>query len=345
MGRQSDTNYSFSHSEMATYKECRRKWMMQYYWKLRRKREPKSLARDTGILVHGALETFYVNGGLRGQFSEKHMFDFLDAARDEDMLKVSQLAEDAESVKKERKMVKDIHETAVILCKGYLEWLKETGADVGLDLSLHEAELRAPGPVEGTEIMGIIDLGGTDEQSGDLVVMDTKVTASIDEMVKTLHIQEQGLMYAVLGKINDPDPKRGFRVIWNMIKRNKQTARAKPPFYQRYELAINADQLRQFYAQLQGQIEEILRTEKRLNDGEPHHMVAFPSPTKDCSWKCQYFTVCGAMNDLKRNDVPFLINTYFTTPEQRNAAKLEEAKKEQNEHLMVIDNIQPEGGE
>ena len=230
MRRHSDTNYSFSHSEMATYKECRRKWMMQYYWKLRRKREPKSLARDTGILVHGALETFYVNGGLRGQFSEKHMFDFLDAARDEDMLKVSQLAEDAESVKKERKMVKDIHETAVILVKGYLEWLKETGADVGLSLTLHEAELRAPGPVEGTEIMGIIDLGGTDEQSGDLIVMDTKVTASIDEMVKTLHIQEQGLMYAVLGKINDPDPSRGFRVIWNMIKRNKQTARAKAPF-------------------------------------------------------------------------------------------------------------------
>ena len=328
MGRLTDTNYSFSHSEMATYKECRRKWMMQYYWKLRRKREPKSLARDTGILVHEALELFYKAGGLRGEQSETLLFDFLVNARDEDMLKVHGLADDAESVKKERKIVKDTHDTARILCEGYIEWLKETGADIGLVLDQSELELRAPGPVEGTEIMGIIDLGGTDERSGDLIVMDTKVTASIDEMLKTLHIQEQGPMYAVLAKINDPDESRGFRVIWNMIKRNKQTARAKPPFYQRYELAINGDQLRQFYAQLQGQIEEILRTESRLNAGESHVQVAFPTPSKDCSWKCQYFTVCGAMNDMSRNDVPFLINTYFTTPEQREESRRQAEEKE-----------------
>jgi uncharacterized protein YjgD (DUF1641 family) len=316
---------------------------MQYYWKLRRKREPKALARDTGIVVHEALHLFYTAGGLRGEYSESIMDEFLTNVRDEDMLKVGNLQEDPETVKKERKAIKEIHETARILCGGYIEWLKETGADVGLVLDKSEVELRAPGPVEGTEIMGIIDLGGTDEQSGDLVVMDTKVTASIDEMLKTLHIQEQGPMYAVLAKINDPDTSRGFRVIWNMIKRNKQTARAKPPFYQRYELAINKDQLQQFYAQLQGQIEEILRTEERLNNGESHIVAAYPTPTGDCSWKCQYFTVCGAMNDMKRNDVPFLINTYFTTPEQRDAAKVEEANQQRAEWSAVSITSKEEG--
>lgn len=147
-------------------------------------------------------------------------------------------------------------------------------------------------------------------------------------------------MYAVLAKINDPNETRGFRVIWNMIKRNKQTARAKPPFYQRYELAINGDQLRQFYAQLQGQIEEILRTEARLNAGESHIVAAYPTPTGDCSWKCQYFTVCGAMNDMTRNDVPFLINTYFSTPEQREAAKVEEAKNQRAEWAVGPDDTE-----
>jgi hypothetical protein len=340
MGRLTEDNYSFSHSEMATYKQCKRKWMMQYYWKLRRKREPKALARDTGIVVHEALHLFYTAGGLRGEYSESIMDEFLTNVRDEDMLKVGTLQEDPETVKKERKAIKEIHETARILCNGYIEWLKETGADIGLILDKSEVELRAPGPVEGTEIMGIIDLGGTDEHSGDLIVMDTKVTASIDEMLKTLHIQEQGPMYAVLAKINDPDETRGFRVIWNMIKRNKQTARAKPPFYQRYELAINGDQLRQFYAQLQGQIEEILRTEDRLNAGESHIVAAYPTPTPDCSWKCQYFTVCGAMNDMTRNDVPFLINTYFSTPEQREAAKVEEAKNQRAEWAVGPDNTE-----
>lgn len=337
MARTSDTNYSFSHSEMATYKDCRRKWMMQYYWKLRRKREPKAVARDTGIMVHGALELFYIAGGLNGPDSEKIMFDFLKNARDEDMLKVTQLAETADAVAAEKKALRDIHETSRILCEGYVEWLKETGADVGLILDQREQEYRVPGPVEGTEIMGIIDLGGTDEQSGDLIVMDTKVTASIDEMLKTLHLQEQGPMYAVLAKISDPNPDRGFRVIWNMIKRNKQTARAKPPFYQRYELAVNSDQLRQFYAQLQGQIEDILRTEARLNAGEPHIQVAYPTPSKDCTWKCQYFSVCGAMNDMKRNDIEYLINAYFTTPEQREAARVEADKKNHRPHEVQVE--------
>lgn len=314
MGRKTEDNYSFSHSEMAVFKECRRKWMMQYHWKLRRKREPRSVARDTGILVHEALDLFYKAGGLNGVNTAEMALEYLRNASDEDMLKVDET---------ERKGVKEAHDVARILTEGYFEWLQETGADVGLIIDRSELELRAPGPVDGTEIMGIIDLGGTDERSGDLFVMDNKVTISIDNMVKTLHIMEQAPMYAVLAKINDADPNRGFRVIWNMIKRNKQTARAKPPFYQRYELAINADQLRQFYAQLQGQIEEILRVEARLNAGEPHVMVAYPTPTQDCSWKCPYFSVCGAMNDMKRNDIPYLIGTYYTTPEQREAARLE----------------------
>lgn len=313
MGRLTADNYSFSHSEMAVFKDCRRKWYMQYHLKLRRKREPRSVARDTGILVHEALDLFYKAGGLNGAGSNELALDFLRNASDEDMLKVEET---------ERPKVKEAHDVARILTEGYFEWLHETGADIGLVIDRSELELRAPGPVEGTEIMGIIDLGGTDERSGDLFVMDNKITISIDNMVKTLHIMEQGPMYAVLAKINDPDPNRGFRVIWNMIKRNKQTARAKPPFYQRYELAINADQLRQFYAQLQGQIEDILRTEARLNAGESHIKVAYPTPTQDCTWKCPYFSVCGAMNDMTRNDIPYLINTYFTTPDQRADAKL-----------------------
>lgn len=147
MGRLTESNYSFSHSEMATYKQCKRKWMMQYYWKLRRKREPKALARDTGIVVHEALHLYYTAGGLRGEYSESIMDEFLTNVRDEDMLKVGTLQEDPETVKKERKAVKEIHETARILCNGYVEWLKETGADIGLILDKSEVELRAPGPV------------------------------------------------------------------------------------------------------------------------------------------------------------------------------------------------------
>lgn len=331
MGRISPEIYSFSHSEMSTFKECRRKWYLNYYLKLRRRRESLSKPRDTGILVHAALHNFYVSGGLNGPGAEDLMRQYLVNARDADMLKVQ--TED------ERKIITDVHETADILCRGYVEWLHETGADLDYKFDQTERELRAPGPVVGTEIMGIIDLGGTDVRSGDLMVMDTKVTNSFDTMLKTLHLMEQGPMYAVLAKILDPNPQRGFRVVWNMIKRNKQTKAAKPPFFQRYELAINADQLRQFYVQLQGQIEEILRLEQRLNDGESHIQVAYPTPTTDCSWKCPYFQVCGAMNDLTRNDVNFLISAYYSTPEEREASRMEDEKEKR-----LIASIDPEIG-
>lgn len=317
MGRLNSEVYSFSHSEMDVYKQCRRKWYLQYYRKLRRRREPRAGARDTGILVHAALNVYYTSGGMEGERSRELLFDYLANARDEDLLKVSA---------EERKLVTEIHEKGRILCEGYLEWLHETGADIDYRFTQSEVELRAPGPVEGTEIMGIIDLGGEHVQSGDLFVMDTKVTASPDVMVQTLHMSEQGPMYALLAKILEPDAKRGFKVVWNMIKNSKQTARAKPPFYQRYELAINPDQLRQFYVQLHGQITDILRTEERLRNGESHIQVAYPTPTKDCTWKCQYFPICGSMNDETRNDIPFLIHQLYTTPDEREAAKLEDAK-------------------
>lgn len=324
MGRLNPEIYSVSHTEMATYKECKRKWMLQYYLKLRRRREPKAVARDTGTLVHAALHTFYLAGGLGGgEAAEKLMLTHLSTARDADMLK--------ENDEEERAKVVETHDVSKIVCKGYLEWLHETGADIGYKFDKMETELRAPGPIEGTEIMGIIDLGGTHEQSGDLFVMDTKVIASIDDTLKTLHIMEQAPMYAVLAKINDPDTSRGFRVVWNMLKRNKHTKAAKPPFYQRYELAINSDQLRQFYMQLQGQIAEILRTEERLNNGVSHVEAAYPTPTTDCAWKCPYFQICGVMNDLVRNDADYLINAYYTTPKQRADAKVEEAKEKQRQ--------------
>lgn len=318
MGRLTPTNYSFSHSEMTTFKECKRRWYLHYYLGLRRRKSGISIPRETGTVVHQGLHLFYTAGGLDGPNAEELMFRYLENARDADLVSVAE---------EERKDILNIHDTAMILCRGYLEWLHETGADVGLRFDQSEVELRAPGPVEGTEIMGIIDLGGTHEQSGDLFVMDTKTTNSFNTMLQTLHIQEQPVMYAVLAMLNETEPRRGFRIIWNMLKRNKQTAKAKPPFYQRYELAMNMDMLRQFYLQLQGQIEDVLRTEARLNAGEPHVQVAYPTPTGDCSWKCPFFQVCGPMNDLSRNDVDFLVNAYYSTPDQREAAKLEEEKE------------------
>jgi hypothetical protein len=222
----------------------------------------------------------------------------------------------------DEKTVRATHAYADVVLDGYFKWLTETRADDEYDFRESEVKLAVPGPVEGTELFGILDLAGDHKPSGDLFVMDTKVVASIDEAIRILHLNEQAPLYAILSKITDPDETRGFRVVWNFIKKTKQTARSKPPFYQRYELALNIDQLRQFWEQLHGQTMEILRTEQRLLSGESHITVAPPTPSRDCTWKCQYFAICGVMND-PRNDLQWMLNEYYTTKEQREIARLE----------------------
>lgn len=301
MARKPDGTFSVSHSEMEVFKRCRRRWFLQYYMRLKKKYSTPKVAIDTGVTVHGALHHYYVLGGRRNHdVAYESAMDYLEKTHDSDIASV----EDPH----ERKMIEEIHELAGIITEGYFDWVAETGADD--DWIIEGSEQRLVVDVEGTEVKGYVDLHGTHAPSGNLLVVDTKVVGSIGDTIKTLHLNEQGPLYAILMKMLDPDPTRGFRVVWNMIKRNKQTTRAKPPFYQRYELAINPDQLAQFYLQLQGQIADMITTEKRLDNGEPHYMVAYPYPTRDCSWQCPYLAICGAMSD-PRTDVDWIINNNY----------------------------------
>lgn len=309
MARRPNGKFVVSHSEMGTFKQCRRRWFLQYYLKLHKKYQAPRIAADTGSAVHDALHTFYVLGGV-------HNYDeAFDAAmnalalrRDSDLVRV---AGDDQGTKD----TEEIHEVAAIVAEGYFGWLIETGADDHWRVEGTEQKLVVPGPLD-SQIKGYVDISGTHIPSGDLLVVDTKVVASIDDTIKTLHMNEQGPLYAMLMKMLEPDDDRGFRVVWNMLKRNKHTARAKPPLYQRYELAINPDMLRQFYAQIHGQIQDMLDLEGRLNDGQPHHVVAYPNPTRDCSWQCPYFSLCGAMND-PRNDVDWIIQNNYIVEDER----------------------------
>lgn len=301
MSRKDNGTFSVSHSEMQVYKDCKRRWFLQYFMRLVKKHQAPRKAADTGTAVHGALHQYYVLGGKSNPDARPQALEYLKLSEDASL--ATDLIED------EIKDIKDIYKTANILTKGYFEWLDETGADDHWIIKGSEERLVVEGPLPNTEIKGYVDLHGTHEPSGDLLVIDTKVTANPDEMIRTLHLNEQGPLYAILMKINEEE-RRGFRVIWNMIKRNKQTKRAKPPFYQRYELAINEQQLQQFYAQLQGQIADMIETDRRLRDGEHHVMVAYPTPTSDCSWKCPYLALCGAMNDPRMDHQWLIDNNY-----------------------------------
>lgn len=289
------SNYRLSHTEIQTFKRCKRKWYLRYHLGWKQREKVRRVARDTGIVVHEALHQYYANnrdeeGAIR-----------LIADRSVEDISMAQ-AHEVETVT-------EVYKLANIIVDGYFAWLDETGNDDRFNITGSEMMLEAPSPVDGVTLFGIVDLIGS-HVDGDIVVLDTKVVASIEETVRMLHLNEQALMYAVLAKVNDPNPNRPFRVVWSMLKRSKRTARARPPFYDRYELVISPGQLEVFYEQLHGVITAMLELEAKLNAGVSPNSVAFPSPTKDCTWECEFFAVCPAMND-PNSDPNWLLNTYY----------------------------------
>jgi hypothetical protein len=305
MARQTEEQYRTSYSEMGTFKECRRKWYLSYLQGYKLQRADRSVARDTGILAHGAFEQYYKQLATDG--AEDFAMDWLKAAISEDLGIASASGLDGEEMKK----VQKAHATALVCVEDYFTWLSETGADQQYEFIGSEVEVEVPSGVEGVSILGIIDLLARNRETGNLVVMDHKFVASFEQMVQYLHIGEQAPQYAMLVRVHEGDKMRGdVEVVWNMIKRNMHTGKAKPPFYQRYSVHVNLPTIQQYWRQVSGQIKDMTHMEQILAGGGDPIMVAYPTPTMDCKWKCPFFQVCGQMND-PQSDASWTLETFY----------------------------------
>jgi hypothetical protein len=321
MSRYSDGTFQASHSELATFKQCRRKWYLSYHRSLRKNESKLAIARDVGILVHGVMEEFYHEGGLDGEDAKGRGERYFDAQRVEAFTAAESM--DREYIKELEK----IYKLAWVITTGYWDWLETYGEDLPYENFKSEDKLTMTGPHEAI-LNGRLDLMADHKDTGDITVMDFKVVQSIEGMIQTLGMSDQGLHYGLLAKINNPG--RSVRVVWSMMKRSMRSGTAKPPFYQRYELSINDAMIRQYYEALHGQIQDMLRTESMLNEGHPHHIVAYASPNGECSWKCDYFAVCGLMND-PNNDVDWIFENHFT--------KFEPKKPGQDFHGQIVEEL------
>ena len=90
------------------------------------------------------------------------------------------------------------------------------------------------------------------------------------------------------------------RAYWNTLRRVKRTSRAKPPFYVRPPVDHNINELRAYVLKLIGTISDIIHVEAQLNAGASHQVVVYPTPGRDCTWKCQFLKVCRMFDDGSR---------------------------------------------
>lgn len=276
------TTHHISNSEVQCWKQCKRKWWLSYYRKLRPVKEKFTGALQLGTNVHEALAAYYA---IEPKEPLQVLRDIYDTAIDTA----------PEEVIGDLTKEKDL---AFAMVEGYLEWLQETGVDDGLEIVDSEVALEAP--LEGIPVtlIGKLDTRIHRQSDGALFSMDHKTCASFDSVVKLLDINEQPLTYQLLEKLAQPEVEVSGGML-NMLRKVKRTATAKPPFYMRETVHHNDDELRSFYRMLRATLIEMLRAESALDAGTDHLDIVPPTPSDSCSWKCEFRAVCPMFNDPK----------------------------------------------
>lgn len=277
-----DGPWRISNSEIQTFKDCKRKWYLGSYRGLALKQQSVTGPLALGTRVHAALEAYYTEGA--------------------DLLKVHSelLDKDRQALLLDERDTTELEnegELGRIMLEGYIEWLAETGADSGLEVVTAEQVVGVELFDGEVELRGKIDMRVRRLADDVVFFVDHKTTANFSDLTKGAYMDEQFLTYHLLERLQPENEFRCDGGIYNMLKKVKRSASARPPFYERLEVRHNKEFLNSFWLRIHGEIQEMLNLRKALDAGADHRMVAYPRPNRDCSWKCPFFAVCPLMDD------------------------------------------------
>lgn len=263
-------------------RECRRKWYLNYYRRLR----PKTVRAEgplvLGTRVHNALEAFYNGNDLIDSYM---MF------LEEDRILALTEGLDVDKVMSEGEMGR-------IMLEGYIRWIEEEGIDAQYEIISNEETLSMPMLDGRVELRGKIDMRLRRKSDGTRLIRDFKtVGQTFTQYAATLHLNEQALTYMTLDAYHNTEEDRADGALFTLFKKNKQSARAKGPFYAEEEVLHNIFTLRSFWTRLNAVLSDMMAVKDALDNGANHQGVAYPRPSNDCTWKCEFFSICGMMDD------------------------------------------------
>lgn len=277
-----------SNSEIGMFKECRRKWWLTAYRGLLPKEKSLVGPLPLGTRVHSAMEAYYANGeDLLEAYAllvAEDRVNFLASTQSDDPANVTKFNSEAELGR--------------IMLEGYLEWTESEGLDSDLEVIASERAISYfPEEFDGrVELMGKLDLlvrhGLTEFYSA----LDLKTAASFDSYYKMFLLNEQLRMYALLLRKSGGDVVIDGGV-YRILKKVKRSAKAQPPFYQQMNVPVSAKVLASFEERTMGTLHDMVDARDRLDSGENHLRVAYPSPQDSCSWKCPFFAGCSMFDD------------------------------------------------
>jgi len=273
-----------SNSEMQSFQRCRRHWALSYHWQW----QPRAVDTSPvgvailGTRIHLALEAWYGHG-----------IDPIEALSWLYEVAALERPDFAVDLSKELDLAK-------AMVEGYVQWLDEEGVDVSLETVDVERELKHQvgtylGPVV---LRAKLDRLVRRRTDGALLLVDYKTVGSLSKADR-LVLDQQMRFYAMLLALRFPE-HRVDGALYTMLKRSKRTVRATPPFYQQVEISYNRHDLNSTYQRVTAVAGAILEAHLRLNDGDDHHAIVYPTATDYCDWGCPFSRVCPLMDDGSR---------------------------------------------
>lgn len=293
-----------TNSEMRDFRRCRRKWYLGYYRGLQPARLDFNKPLSIGTRVHDVLAAYY-QPGLARLIPMDYFRAGVEADCERHPEKKSDILDEADLCEK--------------MLEGYFEWLAESGEDADLEVIASEVEMEAP-LIDGVTLLSKIDSRVKKLSDGKVLALEHKTTQSLTDPVRRLQVDTQLLTEHLVEFLHDlgsadgdAERPRAEGALYNMLKKVKRTARAKPPFFGRETVTHNVEELRNHWRHVAAIAQEILDTRAALDaGGDPHH-VCYPNPVKDCTWDCDFANVClGGLFDDGSDPEPLLAdNTEF----------------------------------
>jgi RecB family exonuclease len=280
------TPYTLSNSEIQVFKDCRRKWWLNYYRRLQPKQKDYTGALALGSRIHEALDQYYSSDGEIGLLEAHAAL----VKKDMDLL-ISEYRDTSD--------LESEAELGRIMLEGYLDWMDEEGIDSNLEKISNEEIITMPLFDGDVILQGKLDMRVRRKNDGVRMFRDFKtVGGSFADFANQAQMNEQILTYMLLESAQNKEPgERSEGGIFTMLKKVKRTANARPPFYEQIEVRHNVFTMRSFWQRIHGTISDLMGVKKALDAGSDPNFVAYPSPSKDCKWKCQFYSICPMIDD------------------------------------------------
>lgn len=279
-----------SNSSIQVFKDCRRKFWLSYYRRLKPREEKMSGALALGSRIHRALELFYAERALDKSTPDDRLIDIW----------AELIADDRLILEAEGRYTDDFDNEAElgrIMLEGYNQWIADEGIDSTYEIVSQEETLSQPMLDGQVLVVGKIDQRVKRRVDGVRFIRDFKTSANFADLHKTAQMNEQFLLYMVLEAMQKGEMERVEGAVITALKKVKRTANARPPFYEQVEVQHNIFTLRNFYKRLHGELTDIVQMWRDLEDGADPQIVAYPRPNRDCSWKCQFAAICPMFDD------------------------------------------------